>query len=149
MVGVIVVGVIVVGVIVTCLGCGDNQGRVPVAGVVTLDGEPLPAVQVTFDQPDLGVNQNVGYLGFTDEQGRYALQPIAQEVKGVAPGEYRVVLTTAFANPYAASGGQPLVVEENPPTPPERIPPAYRGGQLSFTVHAKGTNAANFDLVSE
>lgn len=135
-------------------GCGGAEdGRVPVEGLVTLDGKPLTGVQVLFDQPDLSPNENKGYKGKTDEQGRYALSPVMEEGTGAPPGDYRISLTTAVADPSAPVAAPtkptgPFGAESPPPLPPERIPPAYRGGKLKFTVPDDGTEQANFDLKS-
>jgi hypothetical protein len=119
--------------------------------MITLDGEPLPDIQVLFDQPDLGPN-NKGYTGRTDEQGHYVLAPVIGEGSGALPGTYRVSLSTA-GNPSAPapppSANRPtLFYPESAPPPPERVPPAYRGGKLSFTVPEEGTDQANFELKS-
>jgi hypothetical protein len=134
-----------------CTGCGPGEGRVPVSGVVTLDGQPLSGVHVMFDQPELSPNENIGYRGITDESGRYELRPAIADDAGAPPGKYRVSLTTAVADPTA-----PVVTRrtgsgfysDEPPVPPERIPPAYRGGKLTFEVPADGTEEANFELKS-
>jgi hypothetical protein len=135
-------------------GCGRGGDRVEVEGVVTLDGQPMPGVQVTFDQPELSPNQNVGYIGKTDETGRYSLRPMIGEGSGVRPGKYRVSLTTAFTDPSqpAPTPSSTTVsapfYPESPPQPPERIPPAYRDGKLTFEVPEDGTKDANFALES-
>jgi hypothetical protein len=139
-------------VLLLCIGCGPGEGRVPVSGVVTLDGQPLSGVHVMFDQPELDPKKNTGYTGVTDEQGRFELQAAVGEGSGAPPGKYRVSLTTAVADPTA-----PVVTRrtssgfysDEPPVPPERIPPAYRGGKLTFDVPADGTEKANFDLKSK
>ena len=139
---------------IVCCGCGDGDGRVPVEGVITLDGKPLSSVSVTFDQPDLGPSKNVGYVGRTDDQGRYSLRPMIGEGSGVPPGEYQVMLTTAVtrgsqtAPPPAASSSSPFG-SDTPPPPPERIPPAFRNGKQKFTVPAGGTQDADFALTSK
>jgi hypothetical protein len=125
---------------------------VDVSGVVTLDGQPLPGVHLTFDQPELSPNENVGYVAKTDAEGRYSLRPMMGEGSGVPPGKYRVSLTTAVADPSAPpprpKGGRATIYDVSPPPPPEKIPPAYLGGKLTFDVPAEGTEEANFDLKS-
>jgi hypothetical protein len=136
-------------------GCGGGGDGVTVEGVVTLDGQPLPGVQVLFDQPELPPNENKGYVGRTDEQGRYVLHPSLGEGSGVPPGKYRVALTTAVydpSNPPQApreAARSSAFFPESAPVPPERIPPAYRGGKLTFEVPEDGTEEANFALKSK
>ena len=140
--------------LVCCAGCGERDGLVPVKGVITLDGTPMPSIQVLFDQPEIGANENKGYTGKTDEQGRYALRPMLEEGTGAPPGTYRVSLSTA-ADPSAAAAPKPGVKQttvfypEAPPPPPERVPPAYRGGKLSMEIPADGKTDANFELKSQ
>jgi hypothetical protein len=130
----------VANVVACCIGCGGSApGHVPVEGTITLDGAPLEGVQVLFDRPDLGPNENIGYAGKTNAQGRYVLRVLAADGEGVPPGNYRVNLTTSVtADPS----------RDDSPMTPERIPPAYRGGKLSFEVPADGTDKADFALKS-
>jgi hypothetical protein len=142
---------IALSALVCYTGCGTSDGLVDVSGVVTLDGQPMSGVHVLFDQPELGPRENKGYVGQTDTTGRYTLRPMLEEGSGVAPGTYRVSLTTAVTDPSAPAPkpkpGQ-LFYPEEAPLPPERVPPAYRGGKLSLTVTEDGTDQANFDLKS-
>ena len=110
--------------LVCCAGCSERDGLVPVKGVITLDGTPMPSIQVLFDQPELGANENKGYTGKTDEQGRYTLRPMLGEGAGTPPGTFRVSLSTA-ADPLAAApkpGVKQTAVfyPEGPPPPPKR-----------------------------
>jgi hypothetical protein len=135
-------------------GCGEPGDSVPVEGVITLDGHPMPGVQVLFDQPDLPPRENTGYIGKTDELGKFSLRSMRGGTEGIKPGNYRVSLTTAITDPTAKASPPPPghsatpFYPESPPPAPERVPPAYRGGKLSFTVPEDGTDAANFDLKS-
>jgi hypothetical protein len=122
-------------------GCaGDASKLVPVEGSVMLDGRPLPRVHVMFDRPELNPNANKAYIGKTDEQGRYTLRSLVDDQSGAQPGDYRVSLTTAVAEPP---------YREDAPLPPERVPPQYRQGKLAFSVPDSGTKEANFDLKSK
>ena len=143
---------ILLGGFVCFAGCGDRGDGVHVAGVVTLDGQPLPGAQVLFHQPELGPNENIGYIGMTDAAGRYSLRPMMGEGSGVPPGEYHVSMTTALVDssappPQPGRAATPFYPEERP-TLPERIPPTYRTGNVTFPVPEDGTDAANFDLKS-
>jgi hypothetical protein len=121
-------------------GCaGEASGLVPVEGTVTLDGHPLPRVQVMFDQPELSPNENKPYAGKTDDEGRYSLRSLMDNRAGAPPGHYRVSLTTAVAEPP---------YREDAPLPPERVPYQYRQGKLGYSVPEAGTKEANFNLTS-
>src|SRR5690242_4068113 len=84
----------IVVTLLCCAGCRRAKSGVPVEGIVTLDGQPLPNVQVVFDQPE--ARSGKGYIGKSDEQGHYALKPLGEAAFGAAPGKYRVSLTTAY-----------------------------------------------------
>jgi hypothetical protein len=133
-------------------GCGGRSG---VEGKITLDGQPLPGVQILFDQPELSVRENKGYVGRTDSEGEYQLSPAFDQGTEVPPGTYRVSLTTSIFDPSApvlppkSGASSTPFYPESPPPPPERIPPAYRGGKLTFTVPEGGTDQANFELKSK
>jgi hypothetical protein len=55
-----------------CAGCSSSDGPqlAPVEGVVTLDGQPLPAASILF-QPDAGGRPATG---LSDDQGRFTMQ---------------------------------------------------------------------------
>ena len=80
------------------------------------------------------------HVGETDDQGHYSLKPVIDDQPGIVPGRYRVVITTAVAEPSA---------DENTPLPPERVPLNWRDGLLGFEVPEGGTTEANFDMTSK
>lgn len=133
--------VVALAAVVCCAGCGGSApGHVSVEGTVTLDGAPLEGVQVLFDQPELRPNENIGYSGRTDAEGRYVLRGLGADGAGMPPGDYRVMLTTSEIVDRT---------RDDSPMTPERIPRAYRGGKLTFTVPEDGTDQANFELKSK
>lgn len=77
--------------LVGCGGASENTLEVyPVTGSVTVDGEALPAVSVTFF-PEKSTKGNGGF-GATDESGKFTLKDRDQR-DGVAEGTYRVLFT--------------------------------------------------------
>ena len=119
--------------IVFFVGCGAKP--IPIEGTITLDDEPLAAVQILLDQPD--IDDGKSFAGKTDEEGHFVLHSVGGEPPQKVAGEYRVSLTTAVA---------PRDATEHDPLPPERIPKHYQDGKLSFTVPQGGTDQANFEL---
>lgn len=111
-------------------GCSGSSDLVPVSGKVTLNGSPLPAVRVVFYQPGAGPDRS--FHAVTDAQGQYSLTTMQKDDKGVAPGQYTVTLTTAFAD------------NEMQPIPKEQVPREFREQQ--FEVPPEGTTEANFEL---
>src|SRR5262245_706680 len=85
---------VVAGIVACYAGCGAARTEVPVEGIVTLDQQPVPRVQVLFDQPQ--TKGGKASLGKTDEQGRFVLRSLPDSRSGATPGPYRVSLTTAF-----------------------------------------------------
>lgn len=73
-----------------CADTGDRPDIGKVTGVVTLDGQPLPRVSVSFAQPGFRPS-----IGETDSEGRYELTYI-RDVKGAALGTH-VVRIKRFA----------------------------------------------------
>lgn len=73
-----------------CFSGGNADAPVEVAGIVYLDGKPLPNAEVFFVEDAEGALQADGSPqrthGRTDETGRYEL------ILGVMPGSYRVVV---------------------------------------------------------
>lgn len=75
-------------VILTALGCGDGRpDRVPISGVVTIDGQPLAHGSILF-KPANG--RSAG--GALDSQGRYFLT-YYEKGDGAVPGEYTVAVS--------------------------------------------------------
>jgi len=75
-------------IVVTALGCGDGRpDRVPIAGVVTIDGKPLAHGSIVF-KPASG--RTAG--GSLDGQGRYFLTCYVKG-DGAVPGDYTVAIS--------------------------------------------------------
>ena len=121
-----------------------------VAGVVTLDGEPLAGATLYFTPTEglTGASQSVGK---TNEKGEYKLQTLLGGVGSVIPGDYVVTVDCIVE---VETGGVKLNDdgEEVPET--EEIlllPPRYLNGAtsgLTATV-VQGANTFNFELTTE
>jgi len=87
---------IVVGVL---CGCGGNQERVPVHGLVTLDGKPLPVGTVSF----MGEG---GYAVASGDihEGKYTVSESGNR-RGIPPGTYGVRITSWLEQPGAELPG--------------------------------------------
>lgn len=118
-------------------GCGGSH-LVPVSGKVTLDGQPLGDVTVTF-QPQAsgtGTEAGTGSFGATDTGGTFALRSSLDDQPGATVGRHRV--TFASRGEVASDAGGVA----------EKIPARYRTEGLEFDVPAGGTDRANFELSS-
>ena len=115
-------------------GCGGSADLGTVAGVVTLDGQPLANATVEFIPTDDGEMRS-SYDGTTDASGRYELYFSAGKA-GAAPGAYSVHIWPPEPN------------DESPPQPAPQLPPRYNARtELTATVD-RGDNVVNFELAS-
>ncbi len=126
------------------LGCESKPyGLVPVSGIVTLDGQPVSGVRVTFQPSGRDAeNPGPGSSAFSDASGRYELKTVRDEPGAVA-GQH----TVRILNP------EPTKASSNDSAGPPRkeiIPRQYEvSSDLTFDVPSDGTYAANFDLTSK
>ena len=124
-------------VLVMTVGCGGQSvvETVPIAGVVTLDGEPLAEALVTF-HPENGRPAS----GITDEEGRYELQ-YKDGIAGTLPGLNKVSITTAIEADRDSSDPDRRVGR------PERLPKKYhRQTSLEVEVSIGQQDPIDFDL---
>ena len=76
-------------------GCGDGRGaRVPVSGMVTIDGEPLQHGSVTFVPVKIAGAAARAGGGSIDEQGRFSVSSYTPN-DGLLPGKYQVMVGSA------------------------------------------------------
>ncbi len=128
-----------VALVVFGLGCGRSSGPSlgTVTGTVTLDGEPLSGVRVTFVPQEKGSPS----YGVTDENGSYRLY-FNQKRFGAELGTHNVVLQNCERE--TDDSGKP--VDDTPIVP---IPRKYQlPGQLTADVDS-GRNSIDFDLEPE
>ena len=121
-------------------GCRNESYQVaPVAGRITLDGQPLADAVVVF-QPiahEESAAAGPGSHGRTDQNGRYSLEVIDPPRPGAVVGPHRVTISTATSD--GKDGSRPSG---------ERVPRRYRDGTLQFDVPSRGTDRADFDLTT-
>jgi hypothetical protein len=112
-------------------GCGSRLA--PVAGLVTLDGNPLPRAHVVLTPQDRSAEGP--FVADTDAEGRFSLGPIGKPSEGVPPGRYRLSISTAFS------------MDSDAPPPKELVPSPYTGG-VDYEVPPAGDARASFELHS-
>src|SRR5262245_48220092 len=118
------------------LGCGESRSGVSVSGKVTVKGQPLAEISVTF-QP---VGQGMGSVGTTDDQGHYTLTFVDNQKPGAMPGKHQVTFQDLKDKPAKDTDGGPA------PPSKSRLPRSAQGNVRPFDVPPKGTDAADFDL---
>lgn len=123
------------------VGCSAHD-HVPVAGRVTLDGNPLGGVAVTFQpmrtEASEPVAMAVGSTGITDADGRFVLRSIQNGKEGAVIGQHRVYIGTTGRS-----------VNDVRPVSAQRLPDACLNGSLEFTVPRQGSKDANFRLKTD
>ncbi len=72
-----------------CSGTPDQPPLGTVVGIVTLGGQPLPSVEISFE-PDKGRPSN----GKTDSEGKYELTYI-RDTKGAKVGSHKVLIRSS------------------------------------------------------
>jgi hypothetical protein len=121
-------------VLAVSVGCSSRElpELAPVTGKVTLDGDPLPQLLVSF-YPQSGGRPGTGV---TDLEGNYELTYTDGE-KGTKLGPSRVEVTTVWPD------GEPT------PGVKDAVPPAYQGmnSTLSFDVKPED-NVYNIEMKS-
>lgn len=139
---------------VTCLmalaGCGSSheaplEDSVPVSGVLTYKGQPLPFYRVTL----IPVDGRRPATGVTDKEGKFVLSTNL-EGDGAPPGPNRVSVAWE-GEPAADDGAEPMPIE-NPalmPKPPVALPKKYADPEQSgveVVVPEAGLEGHKIDL---
>jgi hypothetical protein len=118
-------------------GCGDGHGGVPVSGKVTVQGEPLAEVLVTFEPLE---EEGMGSTGTTDAEGRYTLQFVDNQQEGAVPGKHQVTFQDLLDKPAEDTDAGPA------PPSKSRLPKSAQEATHEFVIPPEGTSAAEFDL---
>jgi hypothetical protein len=109
-------------------GCGSEFKLGQVSGTVTVDGAPVPNLQVLFEPQD---KKQPSSIGFTQADGKYKLR-CASGVDGAVLGQHTVRVTT--------------VETDDPAGPPLTIPAKYNtSSQLTQEVKA-GENTIDLPI---
>jgi len=119
-------------------GCGDDRQGVAVSGKITVNGQPMADIGVTFEPVSAGAGR--GSYGKTDAQGQYSLRFVDTDGSGALVGKHQV----AFTDMQNRVGESPDA--GNAPPFQSRLPAASQAARLDFEVPAGGTKAADFDL---
>jgi len=150
-----ILGLLLVGLLITAIGCGPpGRGlRVEfVEGTVTLDGQPLDGVSITFIPLNEGDGTESAF-GRSNDRGVFRLSSMNGDPdRGAVAGEYRIIASkTEVDDPWAgmtpeeAQAASHLTASHT-----EILPAIYRDRQntpLSATVNP-GRNTIDIELVS-
>jgi len=139
------------GILVVLTGCGKRGPKLAdVSGKVTLDGQPLAKVIVTF----VPIGGGVSSSGVTDEAGRFSLA--CSLGRGALVGQHRVYVQSQAAGPEDV-----VIPDEDAPdyrpdpyaslrAPPfvEKIPARYNTNTELVREVRPGTNVIDLELTS-
>jgi hypothetical protein len=132
--------------VVLALGCGGTK-HAPVSGKVTLNGQPLANVFVSF-QPiakEGSTEAGPGSSGTTDAQGRFTLKMATGE-NGAVVGKHRVIISQVVNKTDDTGDARPT---RGGPPQMEKLPARYNSeSQETFDVPSGGTDKADFALKS-
>jgi len=117
--------------LVLVTGCGGGPNTADVEGVVTIDGKPVPGVEITFQPVDGGRAS----VGVTDETGRYRLN-YSPSASGALIGDHRVTIVAVDAELADDDISTDATRLEGPSSPANE----YRGVEKKVTVDS-GSNA--------
>ena len=115
-------------------GCGEGLPLAPVAGVVTLDGQPVKGALLEFIPQQPGGSTS---YGTTDEDGRYRMYFGTSET-GAFIGKSLVRITS---DDRISVGGKTLSGEV--------FPSKYNASSQQFVEVVKGSNEFNFKCESD
>jgi hypothetical protein len=131
--------------VLSAAGCGQATVA-PVSGKVTLDGQPLAGVHVSFQPIGSRTRQDPGggSYAISDSSGGYTLRLVEGDRPGAVVGKHRVEITARNEadDDRDRRGKAPrlrVVV-------PEKF---NRFSELTIEVKPGGTATANFDLKSQ
>ena len=123
-----------------------------VEGTITLNGKPLPNVEVVFmsELTDAKGGANPASNGYTDEKGHYSLWCGQVDTQGAVVGIYRVCVNDIAAMPLPAMeyGDNPAAAKLHRPGP-LRVPSRYSStAKTPFrdVKIASGKMSLNFDV---
>ncbi|WP_339728784.1 hypothetical protein [uncultured Gimesia sp.] len=146
--------ILLAGCLMITSGCGSSAKEpeilsklVPVTGSVTLDGEPVPSVLVTY-LPEAGATGAELAFGFTDETGKYNLRtPVSgyspEKSQGAVPANYRVYITKLVMPDGSPIEGEISDAEAEEKGARQLLPPRYSSPtatKLKATVNPTATN---------
>jgi hypothetical protein len=125
-----------------CSGGRDNLPREPVAGTVTMDGQPLPEAVIQFyptgDAKSTGANAQV-------KAGQFSIP----REDGLVPGSYKVSISHAELEAALYKGKK----DDSPRSKklgPELIPARYNSkSELTAEIKAGGTRDLKYELSSK
>ncbi|WP_437228290.1 hypothetical protein SH661x_000822 [Planctomicrobium sp. SH661] len=131
-------------VTVVFTGCRQNTGPAIglVKGTVTMDGQPLSGVSISF-QPESGRPS----FGQTDAGGRYDLKYTIDQ-QGAVLGQHKVSIAYAEIDPFDPELDRPAGGVPHSPAAQVKIPEKYDAKTELTAEVRQGMNTIDFPLTS-
>jgi hypothetical protein len=124
------------GLLIVAIGCGSSGPALPVSGVVTLDGNPLPGARVTFiPEKETG---GLGGVAETGSDGKFVIANSKGE-PGLIAGKYKVTVSKGQLKTPQGEESVGAVIEEIDLK--DEFPPIYSSPTqtiLSYSVTGDG-----------
>jgi hypothetical protein len=99
------------GCLLFLVGCGGSGGpELPVSGIVTLDGNPVPDATVRF-YPDQGTDPTSSGYAVTGSDGKFVITS-GQGKKGLVAGKYKVTVSKGKVQTGESEEGAGAVIPE-------------------------------------
>ncbi len=141
----LVLGCVLLAVVIPLTGCGGSGFKVaPVAGTVTLDGNPVGGLIVNFQPASVkGTTEpGPGSYAWTDKDGHFSMALISEkDYPGAVVGKHRVTLSSPLPDQSPSD-------DRIPRSSKPLLPPEHEGKSFEFEVPADGTEKADFVLTS-
>lgn len=123
-------GLLTIAMLPLLAGCGAGDNMAYVEGIVTIDGEPVEGVEITFEPQAEGGSPSIGITG---SSGHYEAMFTAER-KGAQIGKHTVRIA---ATQYDEEGNETVLAE---------IPPEYaEESTVEFEVKP-GNNTFDLDV---
>jgi hypothetical protein len=133
-----------IGCMLMLAGCDSGPRHVPVSGVVTLNGKPLPDALVSFQmivETEDPLKATPRGLGKTTANGSYTLKSTTGR-NGVIPGKYKVMFV--LVDPATTTEKRPASNE-----PFTQLPERYNAdSRIICDVPSSGKRDADYELTS-
>jgi hypothetical protein len=139
------------------IGCSPSvklSGLVPVAGTVTLDGEPLADATLSFVPQNWSDSTKMRTgVAMTDANGRFKAMTL-QLGDGLYPGEFNVLISKTKTEPYTAEQQQRLEAGKFVPKQQSKevVPKQYTDAAstpFKITIGKSGDKNLNLELHSK
>lgn len=143
-------------VLFSTIGCKETNGRKPVTGIVTLDGQPLDGAEIMLipQTGDLVDSSRKEGLARSEPGGKFVLRTLGGDnPEGILPGEYVVTVSKTEMYDTGKTRASEVMYGQKEPifSQREAVPIAYKDAKtspLKVTIEQGKTNHLTLELKS-